>query len=40
MPAATTIVIAREDFSIPGGDVPEDTSHPEPMALESRFFSL
>jgi DNA-binding response OmpR family regulator len=41
MPTATTIVVAREDFSIPGGDLnPEldptivDTGH------ESRFFSL
>jgi DNA-binding response OmpR family regulator len=40
MPAATTIVIAREDFSIPGGDVPDDNNQLEPMALESRFFSL
>jgi DNA-binding response OmpR family regulator len=40
MPAATTIVIAREDFSIPGGDIPEPNDCPEPMALESRFFSL
>ncbi|HTZ37036.1 MAG TPA: winged helix-turn-helix domain-containing protein [Stellaceae bacterium] len=37
MPAATTIVVAREDFSIPGGDNPEAG---EPLALESRFFSL
>jgi DNA-binding response OmpR family regulator len=40
MPAATTIVVAREDFSIPGGDQHDDSNPPEPMALESRFFSL
>jgi len=40
MPAATTIVIAREDFSIPGGDFNEPDSRIEPAALESRFFSL
>ncbi|HWD59716.1 MAG TPA: response regulator transcription factor [Stellaceae bacterium] len=39
MPAATTIVVAREDFSIPGGDQHESTS-PEPVAHESRFFTL
>jgi two-component system, OmpR family, response regulator len=39
MPAATTIVVAREDFSIPGGEHPE-SNPPEPMALESRFFTL
>lgn len=39
MPAATTIVVAREDFSIPGGDQHE-SGIPEPVALESRFFSL
>lgn len=39
MPVATTIVVAREDFSIPGGEPPAD-SQPEPMALESRFFTL
>jgi two-component system, OmpR family, response regulator len=40
MPAATTIVIAREDFSIPGGEIQEGSARPEPMALESRFFNL
>jgi DNA-binding response OmpR family regulator len=36
---ATTIVVAREDFSIPGGeDLPEDRR--EPVALEHRFFTL
>jgi two-component system, OmpR family, response regulator len=39
-PAATTIVIAREDFSIPGGEIPDSQSRHEPIALESRFFSL
>ena len=39
MPAATTIVVAREDFSIPGGEHPND-NQPEPAALESRFFNL
>lgn len=38
-PTATTVVVAREDFSIPGGDeLPEGLR--EPVALESRFFSL
>jgi two-component system, OmpR family, response regulator len=40
MPAATTIVVAREDFSIPGGEPPESSTQPEPVALESRFFNL
>lgn len=40
MPAATTIVVAREDFSIPGGDNPDANSGTEPVALETRFFSL
>jgi two-component system OmpR family response regulator len=40
MPAATTIVVAREDFSIPGGEESEISSRPEPSALEDRFFSL
>ena len=39
MPTATTIVVAREDFSIPGGDQ-LDGHQPEPVALESRFFNL
>jgi DNA-binding response OmpR family regulator len=39
MPVATTIVVAREDFSIPGGEQ-NDGNQTEPMALESRFFSL
>jgi DNA-binding response OmpR family regulator len=40
MPAATTIVVAREDFSIPGGEQPGSIKEQEPMALESRFFDL
>ena len=40
MPAATTIVVAREDFSIPGGERHDERSQPEPVALESRFFNL
>jgi len=39
MPAATTIVVAREDFSIPGGEEREGAQS-EPAALENRFFSL
>src|SRR5258708_7707993 len=38
MPAATTIVIAREDFSIPGGE--ERNIQVEPVALEDQFFHL
>ena len=38
MPAATTIVIAREDFSIPGGE--DHTSEVNAASLESRFFNL
>ena len=38
-PTATTIVVAREDFSIPGGDTPSAEGS-EPTALETRFFSL
>jgi DNA-binding response OmpR family regulator len=40
MPAATTIVVAREDFSIPGGEYHDNANQPEPVALENRFFSL
>jgi CheY-like chemotaxis protein len=40
MPAATTIVVAREDFSIPGGENYDGDAQPEPVVLESRFFSL
>src|ERR1700733_6172650 len=40
MPVATTIVVAREDFSIPGGDNHDGNDPPEPLALESRFFNL
>jgi two-component system OmpR family response regulator len=40
MPAATTIVVAREDFSIPGGEYRESGRQPEPVALESPFFNL
>lgn len=36
--AATTIVVAREDFSIPGGDYHDGSSGE--IALETRFFSL
>jgi len=38
MPAATTIIIAREDFSIPGGE--DRNIEAEPVALEDRFFHL
>jgi len=37
-PTATIIVVAREDFSIPGGE--ELAEAPEPVTLESRFFRL
>ncbi|HEY1794710.1 MAG TPA: response regulator transcription factor [Stellaceae bacterium] len=41
MPTATTIVVAREDFSIPGGDL---SLEPDPTVgasgHETRFFSL
>ena len=40
MPAATTIVVAREDFSIPGGEEREADGPAAPAALEHRFFSL
>jgi DNA-binding response OmpR family regulator len=40
MPTATTIVVAREDFSIPGGDPSLEPVPPEPAAQERRFFSL
>ena len=40
MPAATTIVIAREDFSIPGGDEREIDLQANPDAHEERFFTL
>ena len=40
MPSATTIVIAREDFSIPGGEELDEAARAEPGALETRFFSL
>jgi two-component system, OmpR family, response regulator len=40
MPAATTIVVAREDFSIPGGEDREAGPELEPGALEHRFFTL
>jgi len=40
MPSATTIVIAREDFSIPGGEEPGEAARAEPGLLETRFFSL
>jgi two-component system OmpR family response regulator len=38
MPTATTIVIAREDFSIPGGEDHDAPSNP--AARENRFFNL
>ena len=40
MPAATTIVVARDDFSIPGGEIRDGSEERDPAALESRFFSL
>lgn len=40
MPAATTIVVARNDFSIPGGENFDNDNRPEPAALETRFFDL
>jgi two-component system KDP operon response regulator KdpE len=40
MPIATTIVVAREDFSIPGGDDHEPNISRDPGALENRFFNL
>ncbi|HML10671.1 MAG TPA: response regulator transcription factor [Stellaceae bacterium] len=40
MPSATTIVVAREDFSIPGGEQYGEANPQEPLALESRFFNL
>jgi DNA-binding response OmpR family regulator len=40
MPAATTIVVAREDFSIPGGEDREAGVQLAPGARESRFFDL
>jgi two-component system OmpR family response regulator len=40
MPAATTIVVAREDFSIPGGEDREAGRKLDPGALEHRFFNL
>jgi len=39
MPAATTIVVAREDFSIPGGEERAGAAA-APGALEDRFFTL
>src|SRR5580692_11244925 len=38
MPAATTIIIAREDFSIPGGE--DSDIEVGAVARESRFFDL
>jgi len=38
MPAATTIVVARDDFSIPGGESRDGSEERDPAALESRFF--
>jgi len=40
MPTATTIVVAREDFSIPGGDSPQDLMLAEAGGHENRFFTL
>jgi DNA-binding response OmpR family regulator len=37
MPGASTIIIAREDFSIPGAD---DGVHPRPVEAEKRLLSL
>ena len=39
MPTATTIVVAREDLSIPGSEDATDVARPHP-GVESRFFSL
>lgn len=40
MPTATTIVVAREDLSIPGGEEIQDNHQPRSAALEIRFFNL
>jgi DNA-binding response OmpR family regulator len=40
MPTATTIVVARDDFSIPGGDDRGPNVPRDPGALENRFFNL
>lgn len=40
MPTATTIVVAREDLSIPGGEDINDNMQPRAISLETRFFSL
>jgi DNA-binding response OmpR family regulator len=39
MPTATTIVVAREDLSIPGNEEALDPSGPRPV-VENRFFNL
>src|SRR5947209_1506973 len=39
-PAATTIMVAREDFSIPGGEDVNGGASGEAFPLESRFFHL
>src|SRR5581483_10782671 len=40
MPTATTIVVAREDFSIPGGEPGPEAAPADPGTQERRFFSL
>src|SRR5215472_2570991 len=40
MASAITIVIAREDLSIPGGDEPDVAARAQPGTLETRFFDL
>ena len=40
MSAATTIVVARDDFSIPGGEYPIEDAAAPTMQPEWRFFNL
>src|SRR5215470_13307486 len=40
MSAATTIVVAREDFSIPGGEYHGEDAKAPALPLECRFFNL
>ncbi len=40
MPTATTIVVARQDLSIPGGDPSYDPAALDTHAIEDRFFDL
>ncbi len=39
MPTATTIVVAREDFSIPGGEILDEAANQLPL-LETSFFRM